>query len=135
MGPSLQTPRLKPERGLPLSQYLVKSKKVDHLWIHFLSGKNVVIVMNYMWHQDLLFHNPCLSLQYCRTTTQTTNTMTQRTTVEIYSGKLCKIQTLNYSDGMISKRIFNKPDDVVPFDIIWLRSSVKTIKQLIFCCE
>lgn len=58
--------------------------------------------------------------------------MTNFIQMEMLSGKLRKVQTLIYNDGMISKRIFAKPQDVVPFDIIWVKPA---IKKLVFCCE
>lgn len=48
--------------------------------------------------------------------------MTQVTEIAMYNGKLRKVQTLKYRDGKISKRIYAKVDDVVPFDIVWLQA-------------
>lgn len=62
--------------------------------------------------------------------------MTNFIQIELHNGKLRKTQTLIYNDGMISKRIFAKPDDKVPFDIVWLSKAMPiSNKQLVFCCE
>jgi len=61
--------------------------------------------------------------------------MTITTTMEAINGKVRKVQTLTYNDGMISKRIFKRPTDVVPFDIVWVRQAQVVPRRLVFCCE
>lgn len=42
-------------------------------------------------------------------------------TTEMYDGKLCIVETLTYpSSGQTVKRIFDNPNNVVPFDIVWV---------------
>lgn len=61
--------------------------------------------------------------------------MTIVTSTETIGGKIRKVQTLTYNDGMISKRIFKRVTDIVPFDIIWVKKAQAVPRQLVFCCE
>lgn len=46
--------------------------------------------------------------------------MKATTQLSTVNGRLTKTETINYSDGSIVKRIYDRPQDIVPSDIIYI---------------
>ena len=48
-------------------------------------------------------------------------------TTQVIDGALKIVQTLNYSNGITSRRIFNSPEDRIPETVIWIKTAT-TVK-------
>ena len=46
--------------------------------------------------------------------------MRTETTIENVEGQRKKVQTVKYSNGDVHKRVYNKIDDIVPEDVIFV---------------
>lgn len=42
---------------------------------------------------------------------------------QVINGQLRQVQTLQYSNGITSRRIFEKPGDSIPMEVIWVKTS------------
>lgn len=49
-------------------------------------------------------------------------------THKVINGQLKKVQELTYNNGIMSRRIFDKPDDVVPSTVIWVKPTHVVVK-------
>jgi hypothetical protein len=47
---------------------------------------------------------------------------------QLIEGQLRQVQMITYSNGIVSKRIFENPGDTLPMDVIWVKPDVKPIK-------
>lgn len=47
---------------------------------------------------------------------------------QIIEGHLRQVQNITYSNGIVSKRIFENPGDKIPMDVVWVKPDVKPIK-------
>lgn len=56
-------------------------------------------------------------------------TMVSVFSTEMHEGALKKVQTITYKNGQVSKRIFDKPQDSVPMEVIWLDKPAAVINK------
>lgn len=54
--------------------------------------------------------------------------MTSVLTYPVKDGITQKVETITYSNGVKTQRIYNKVTDVVPFDVIWLTPKIKPLR-------
>jgi hypothetical protein len=47
---------------------------------------------------------------------------------QLIEGQLRQVQQIRYSNGIVSKRIFENPGDTVPMDVVWVTPDVKPVK-------
>ncbi|TXI89737.1 MAG: hypothetical protein E6Q36_02880 [Chryseobacterium sp.] len=47
---------------------------------------------------------------------------------QMIAGRLRQVQTLQYSNGITSKRIFENPGDTIPMEVIWVATSSVRVK-------
>jgi hypothetical protein len=42
---------------------------------------------------------------------------------QVINGRLRQVQTLQYSNGITSRRVFENPGDSIPMSVIWVKTS------------
>ena len=47
--------------------------------------------------------------------------MTTTFSTSVIDGQLKRVETVNYSNGSIAKRIYDQPQDSVPFEVTWVK--------------
>lgn len=53
--------------------------------------------------------------------------------IQAINGQLKRVETVNYSNGSIAKRIYNQPQDVIPFEVTWVKGPA--VIDLYACIE